>query len=145
MNPYNLPDSSKEFKFNQDTPADTEINVFSSENLFSTATQSDRTRKKSLFDTLTRGRPIVKHESTPMSEELTKLVWKSSILAFGFILSWTPITLVRIIGLFPELHVPYWLQTLAPPCLASSGMWNPVTFFVIGFWDEIKVVFKSKA
>ncbi|KAJ3074677.1 hypothetical protein HDU98_010567 [Podochytrium sp. JEL0797] len=84
------------------------------------------------------GLPVSSH---PKSRSTTKqprnnriVLWKSSCLALGFLITWTPATAGRIIGLVPGAVVPEWLSILVGLCFATSGFWNPVIFYLAWFW-----------
>ncbi|KAI9341676.1 hypothetical protein BDR26DRAFT_860080 [Obelidium mucronatum] len=71
-----------------------------------------------------------------LSHSRMKLILKTSVIAFGFILSWTPATAKRIILLeSPYSDIPEWLSVWMGVGLAFSGVWNAAAFFVGVLWD----------
>ncbi|KAI9341709.1 hypothetical protein BDR26DRAFT_918271 [Obelidium mucronatum] len=66
-----------------------------------------------------------------------KLIAKTCIVAFGFVISWTPATAARIMGLIPGVQIPFWLSMTMGIGFATQGIWNAGAFFIAFFWDQI--------
>ncbi|KAI8610950.1 hypothetical protein BC830DRAFT_699840 [Chytriomyces sp. MP71] len=65
-----------------------------------------------------------------MRRSLNRLILKGSLIAIGFVISWTPATIVRVMQLF-NIPVPYWMIVCAGICLAMTGLMNASVYLVM--------------
>ncbi|ORY53918.1 hypothetical protein BCR33DRAFT_845124 [Rhizoclosmatium globosum] len=70
-----------------------------------------------------------------------KLILRSSLIAIGFLVSWTPPTVARIWDMIGTSPVPDWLIIWVTVCFASSGLWNAGVFFLTWYWEDITSFF----
>ncbi|ORY43293.1 family A G protein-coupled receptor-like protein [Rhizoclosmatium globosum] len=79
--------------------------------------------------TLDKTVPQSPSPQSKLKASMNRLFAKTLILACGFLLSWTPATAVRIIGLIGG-YIPFWLHLLVGVGFSMCGLWNPVAYFV---------------
>ncbi|KAJ3093843.1 hypothetical protein HK100_006387, partial [Physocladia obscura] len=62
-----------------------------------------------------------------------KLHVKAALVILGFIVCWTPATVVRVLSIQENYDAPAWLLFFMGSGLAVSGIWNACVFFVVWF------------
>ncbi|KAI8620760.1 hypothetical protein BC830DRAFT_445741 [Chytriomyces sp. MP71] len=65
-----------------------------------------------------------------MRESTHRLILKASLIAAGFIITWTPATITRIMQLLGE-PVPFSLFVCMGVCFASTGLLNSGVFLIM--------------
>ncbi|KAI9327435.1 hypothetical protein BDR26DRAFT_875460 [Obelidium mucronatum] len=75
------------------------------------------------------------HGSKQVSEVNQKLLVRAGLIAVGFLVSFGPASVARILAMHSK-HVPHWLTLWSTAGMASSSLWNVSVFFTSWFWRE---------
>ncbi|KAJ3086140.1 hypothetical protein HK100_008797 [Physocladia obscura] len=89
--------------------------------------------------------PAIKSKSSQqLANADKKLFTKASLTLVGFLVSWTPATVARTVGLVkPDYDPPFWLEMMMGFGFAISGLWNVGIFFLVWFGSRSKKLASS--
>ncbi|KAJ3093844.1 hypothetical protein HK100_006388 [Physocladia obscura] len=84
--------------------------------------------------------PTIKSKSSQQTINADKKLFeKTGLILAGFLVSWTPATVVRTVGLVkPDYNPPFWLEMMMGCGFAISGLWNVGIFFWVWFGPRSK-------
>ncbi|KAI9341740.1 hypothetical protein BDR26DRAFT_304909 [Obelidium mucronatum] len=96
-----------------------------------------RASRKSVASVAIKSSPALTAINT-LEKSRNKLLIKTSVIVFGFVISWIPATAKRItLLLYSYERVPGWLSLLMGVGLAVNGFWNSGVFFLGMWWDHV--------
>ncbi|ORY37811.1 hypothetical protein BCR33DRAFT_854563 [Rhizoclosmatium globosum] len=71
-----------------------------------------------------------------LDEATRKLLVRASLIAIGFLFSFGPASVARIMTMYGA-SAPNWLQAWSTFGMASSSLWNVLVFFTGWYWTEM--------
>ncbi|ORY47002.1 hypothetical protein BCR33DRAFT_849013 [Rhizoclosmatium globosum] len=75
--------------------------------------------------------------------KVNKLIFRTAIVTLGYLVSWTPATVVRIIALYGG-KASFLANVLIALGFSAAGLWNSGTFFVSWYYMRSEVKHGSK-